>query len=336
MKKQHYMTEHERYKLEAFLQAKKPISWIAKEMGFCERTIYYEKKRGLTSQIRNPHGIPIDTIEYSAQKGQQIHRYNQTAKGRPLKIGNDYKYAEYLENKIIKERYSPAAALAAARKNGFTTNVCITTLYSYIEKQIFLKLNNKHLWVKSSRKQRTKAPERRIAHPKLPSITDRPYYINDRSEVGHWEMDLVVGKKGSSPVLLTLTERVTRQELIFKLPDKKAATVCSLFDQLEKKMPKFKEKFRSITTDNGSEFLVLEKLQKSIHGGKRFDVWYCHSYAAWEKGSNENHNRMIRRWFPKGTDFSKITKKQVAAVQNWMNNYPRRILNWNTPNEMTA
>lgn len=336
MKKQHYMTENERYKLEAFLQAKKPISWIAKEMGFCERTIYYEKKRGQTNQIRNPHGIPIDTVEYSAQKGQKIHRYNQTAKGRPLKIGNDYKYAEYLENKIIKDRYSPAAALAAAKKDGFATSVCITTLYSYIDKQVFLKLSNKHLWVKSSRKPRSEAPERRIAHPKLPSITDRPEYINDRSEVGHWEMDLVVGKKGSSPVLLTLTERVTRQELIFKLPDKKAATVCSVFDRLEKAMPKFKEKFQSITTDNGSEFLVLEKLQRSIYGGKRFDVWYCHSYAAWEKGSNENHNRMIRRWFPKGTDFSKISKKQVAAVQNWMNNYPRRILNWNTPNEMTA
>ena len=108
----------------------------------------------------------------------------------------------------------------------------------------------------------------------------------------------------------------------------------SVFDDLEKTMPDFKEQFRSITTDNGSEFLVLEELQRSIHGGKRFDVWYCHSYSAWEKGSNENQNRMIRRWFPKGTDFSKVTKKQVADIQEWMNNYPRRILGWNTPNEM--
>lgn len=336
MKKQHYMTREERYKLEAFLQAKKPIAWIAKEMGFCERTIYYEKKRGQTHLVRNPHGIPFDSIEYSADKGQQIHNYNQTAKGRPLKIDNDHNYAEYLEKKIIKDRYSPAAALAAARKDGFTTSVCVTTLYSYIEKRVFLKLSNKHLWVKSKKKDRAGDPERRIAHPKLPSIADRPEYINERSERGHWEMDLVVGKKGSLPVLLTLTERVTRQELIFKLPNKKAASVRGVFDDLEKKMPKFKEHFRSITTDNGSEFLVLEELQQSIRGGKRFDVWYCHSYSAWEKGSNENHNRMIRRWFPKGTDFSKITKKQVAAVQDWMNNYPRKILSWNTPNEMAV
>ena len=336
MKKQHYMTRDERYKLEAFLQAKKPIAWIAKEMGFCERTIYNEKKRGLTHLVRNPRGIPVDTIEYSADKGQQIHQYNQTAKGRPLKIGSDYNYADYLENKIIKERYSPAAALAAARKAGFTTSVCVSTLYSYIKKQVFLKLSNKHLWVKSKKKQRTGAPERRIAHPQLPSITNRPDCINERSERGHWEMDLVIGKDGKGPVLLTLTERVTRQEMIFKLPNKKAASVCSVFDKLEKTMPAFKDKFKSLTTDNGSEFLVLENLQRSINGGKRFDVWYCHSYAAWEKGSNENHNRMIRRWFPKGTDFSKVSKKQVAAVQEWMNNYPRKILGWNTPSEMTA
>lgn len=337
VKKQHYMTHDERQKLEVlYNNARLPVAKIAKILGFCRQTIYNEIRRGLVEVVKNPHGIPIDTTEYSAYKAEQLYRYAQTAKGRPLKIGSDHAYAGYLEQKIIRERYSPAAALAAARKAGYQTSVCVTTLYSYIDKKVFLDLSNKHLWVKSKRKKRAGTPERRIAHPKLPSITDRPEYINDRSELGHWEMDLVVGKAGSRPVLLTLTERVTRQELIFKLPDRKAATICSVFDKLERSTPRFKEKFQSITTDNGSEFLVLQDLQRSIHGGKRFDVWYCHSYAAWEKGSNENHNRMIRRWFPKGTDFSKVTKKRVAEIQNWMNNYPRKILGWNTPNEMIA
>ena len=275
-------------------------------------------------------------MRYSAHKAEQHHRYAQTAKGRPLKIGSDHAYAGYLEQKIIRERYSPAAALAAARKAGFTTSVCVTTLYSYIDKRVFLDLTNKNLWVKSRRKKRAAQPAKRIAHPKLPSITDRPQSVNERREYGHWEMDLVIGKKDTRAVLLTLTERMTRQELIFKLPDRKAATVCGVFDKLERSTPRFKEKFQSNTTDNGSEFLVLKDLQRSIHGGKRFDIWYCHSYAAWEKGTNENHNRMIRRWFPKGTDFTRISKKQVAAVQDWMNNYPRKILGWNTPNEMIA
>lgn len=337
MKKQHYMTHDERQQLEAlYNHAKLPVSQIAKILGFCRQTIYNEIRRGSVNVIKSPCGIEIDTTEYSACKAEKLYRYAQTAKGRPLKIGKDHAYAAYLEQKIIREKYSPAAALAAARKAGHQTSVCISTLYSYIDKRIFLNLNNKHLWMKSKKKKRTGAPERRIVHPKLPSITDRPYYINDRSELGHWEMDLIVGKAGSRPVLLTLTERVTRQELIFKLPDRKCATVCSVFDDLEKKLPDFRKRFQSITTDNGSEFLTYDKLRQSIHGGIRFDIWYCHSYAAWEKGSNENHNRMIRRWFPKGTDFSKVTKKRVAEIQNWMNNYPRKILGWYTPNEMVA
>ena len=94
--------------------------------------------------------------------------------------------------------------------------------------------------------------------------------------------------------------------------------------------------FRSITTDNGPEFLEYDLLRKSIYGGIRFDVYYCHSYAAWEKGTNENHNRMLRRWFPKGTDFSRITKKRIAAVQDWMNGYPRKILDWKCPAEVAV
>ena len=132
---------------------------------------------------------------------------------------------------------------------------------------------------------------------------------------------------------MTLTERRSRQEMIFKLADKKAATVRSVFDKLERNLPNFREQFRSITTDNGPEFLEYDKLVESIHGGKRFNVYYCHSYSAWEKGTNENHNRMIRRRFPKGTDFKRVPKRQIAELETWMNHYPRKILGWKTPLE---
>ena len=266
-----------------------------------------------------------DEKRYSAQKGQQTHNYNQTAKGRPLKIGCDHTYATYIEHKIIVDRYSPAAALAAAKRYNFQTHICVSTLYSYINKRVFLTLTNKHLWDKRRKKQKKDDTEKRIAHPKLPSIENRPAYIGQRSERGHWEMDLIIGKAETSPVLLTLTERYSRQELIFKLPDRKASTIRGVFDQLERQHKDFDQRFKTLTTDNGSEFMEYEKLCRSIHGGSRFQVWYCHSYSAWEKGSVENHNRMIRRFFPKGTDFSKISKKRIAAVQDWMNNYPRKI-----------
>ena len=137
-KKQHYMTYDERCKLEAFLKAGKSIAWIARTLGVSERTIYYEKRRGEVHLVRNPRGIPIDTIEYSADKAQQLHEYNQTAKGRPLKIGNDLAYANYLERKILEDRYSPAAALACAKAMDFTTSICLATLYSYIDNRVLL------------------------------------------------------------------------------------------------------------------------------------------------------------------------------------------------------
>lgn len=335
-KKQHYMTKDERYKLEAYLEAGKGVSWIARNLGFTRQTIYNEIKRGLCEQIKSKTGIYRDELHYSADKAQKFHDYNQTAKGRPLKLGNDFAYAEFLERKIIEDRFSPAAALAQARKEGFATSVCVATLYNYIDHGVFLHLTNKHLWVKSKRKKRGYHPVRRIAHPKLPLITERPERANQRLEYGHWEMDLVVGKAKSRAVLLTLTERKSRQELIFKLPNKQASSVRTVFDRLEAKLPDFRQRFRSITTDNGSEFLRYEELRQSIYGGIRFEIYYCHSYAAWEKGTNENHNRMIRRWFPKGTDFEEVSLKRIAEIQDWMNSYPRKILGWKAPNEMVA
>lgn len=178
--------------------------------------------------------------------------------------------------------------------------------------------------------------KRRVSHPGLPSIEIRPESIKQRTEPGHWEMDLVVGKANTKAALLTLVERMSRNILIFKLPDKKASSVKAIFDRLERIYPDFRKRFKSITTDNGSEFLRYQELRTSIHGRNRFNIYYCHSYSAWEKGTNENHNRIIRRWYPKGTDFTNITEKEIAVLQNWMNHYPRKVLGWSCPAEKAA
>ncbi len=333
MKKQHYMTWDERQQLEALRRAGLSVAKIANQLGFCRQTIYNELKLG-----EYDHEIDCGyERRYSAEIAEQKHRYAQTAKGRPLKIGNHQDYADFLEEKMMskadpRKRYSPAAALAAAKKEGYSIVISVATLYSYIEKGVFLHMTKKHLWMKP--KKQKKESVKRIAHPTLPSISNRPQEINDRKEIGHWEMDLVVGKKKTRSVLLTMTERVKKDEIIVKLPNRKAETVRNVFNRLERSMPNFKEVFKSITTDNGSEFLEYEQLQRSIYGGARFQLYYCHSYAAWEKGTNENHNRMIRRWYPKGTNFDRVSKKELAELQDWMNNYPRKSLGWKTPNEL--
>lgn len=332
MKKQHYMTRDERLQLEALRRAKVPVIQIARQMGFCRQTIYNELRRGAYQ-----HNVDYAYVtRYSADKAHGVHLLRQQNKGRELKLGHDRAYADFLERKILRDRYSPAAALAAARAEGFETCVCVATLYSYINKGVFYELSNAHLWEKPRRRKKSPGEVSRIVHAKLPSIEERPGYINERSEPGHWEMDLVVGPQESRSVLLTLTERVTRYEIIRKLPDRKAATIRKAIDQIERKTPNFKRIFKSISTDNGPEFLEYDKLVRSVRGGKRFEVYYCHSYAAWEKGTNENHNRMIRRFFPKGTDFAKVTHRQIAELQDWMNGYPRKRLGWRSPSELTA
>ena len=137
MGKQHYLTYEERLKIEAWLRAKAKVTWIASQIGCSRQTIYNEIKRG-----QYIHTCEYwDEVRYSADIAQQKTDYNQSAKGRPLKIGSDYAYADFLEQTILKKKYSPAAALAEARKHDFDKSICVTTLYSYIEKRVFAKLS---------------------------------------------------------------------------------------------------------------------------------------------------------------------------------------------------
>ncbi len=309
-KGQKIMSWEQRIRLEEKLRYKVPVARIARELGFSRQTIYNEIKRG-----RYLHTCDYwDEWRYSADKGQDWQDKKRIRKGRGLKIGRDRALSAFLERKILEEQCSPAVALELARREGYKTTLCVQTVYNYIDSGVFVKLTSADLLEKPKRKPKA-GGKSRIVHPDLPSIVDRPAKIEERLEYGHWEMDLVVGpQEGSGAALLTLTERKTRQELIFKLPDRRAASVRAVFDRLERKTPDFYQQFKTITTDNGPEFLEHDRLIKSVLGGRRFIVYYCHSYAAWEKETNEVHNRMIRRWFPKGTDFAKVSKAKEPLI----------------------
>ena len=160
-------------------------------------------------------------------------------------------------------------------------------------------------------------------------LEQRPDYINERQEPGHWEMDTVVGKKRTKARLLVLSERVTRREIIIRIKDGRAETVVAALDRLERIYgAAFYEIFKTITVDNGSEFADADGIERSARrkDAKRTTVYYCHAYSSCERGTNENINRMIRRQFPKGTDFDKVTAAEVKRVETWLNDYPREIL----------
>ena len=147
-------------------------------------------------------------------------------------------------------------------------------------------------------------------------------------------MDTVKGKRGETKsCLLVLTERKTRDEIITKLKDQTAASVVEALDRLERKWGEmFTKIFRSITVDNGTEFSDFEGLERSaLHEGElRTHVFYCHPYSSWERGSNENQNRLIRRHIPKGEDFDEKQDRDIEYIEAWINNYPRGIFDFRT------
>ncbi len=270
--------------------------------------------------------------QYSPDIAHEAYRANLTAKGAPLKIGSDHDLAEYIEYKIVYEHYSPAAVLGEikVKEITFETTICLHTLYSYIDKGIFLNLTNKHLPHKGKRKnKRTYKSVRPARAPRGESIENRPQEINDRSEFGHWEMDTVYSRKRSRRSLLVLTERLSRNEIIIPMKDRTAPSVIKAMDNLEKRYgARFKLLFRSITVDNGGEFSDCHSMERSIRGGKRTMIYYCHPYSSWERGSNENQNGMIRRPFPKGTNFNNVTNKRIAQAEEWLNHYPREMFGY--------
>ncbi|HRL56797.1 MAG TPA: IS30 family transposase [Lachnospira sp.] len=329
----------DRIRIEAWLRAKISVQEIADMLHVHRSTIYREIKRGQYEHLNSDY-----TVEkrYSPEIAQKHCDENLQVRGTQLKIGNDYKYAEYIEKKIIEENYSPEAVLGELRVQNrakdFSVSICIRTLYNYIDKGVFLNLTNKNLPVKRNKKRGYKKVRVQKRASVGTSIEERPEYIRDRKEFGHWEMDSVVGKRGKSKnTFLVLTERKTRNEIIFKLPDHSATEVVKAVDRLEITWGSmFSDVFKTITVDNGTEFSYFNELERSCTkpDEKRTKVYYCHPYSSWERGSNENNNKMVRRIVPKGTNFDSMTDDEVLDMQIWINGYPRRIHDYHSAAEL--
>lgn len=328
-----HLSQNDRIKMETMLNSGHKVVEVAEYLHVHRSTIYREIKRGEYTHRNSDY---TEETRYSSDLGQKNHDWNAQGKGRNIKIGNDRPLAEYIEEKIIEDKYSPEAALAAAAESGieFTTSISVRTLYRYIDKGIFLKLTNKDLPVKGKRKKHNKRVKVQKRASAGESIENRPDEVKDREIFGHWEMDTVKGKQGATKsCMLVLTERKTRDEIIVKLPDQKAASVVEAIDRLERKWgDMFTKVFRSITVDNGVEFSDYEGLERSVlhEGEKRTFAFYCHPYSSWERGSNENNNRLIRRHIPKGEDFDEKQDRDIEYIENWINNYPRGIFGFKT------
>jgi transposase, IS30 family len=181
---------------------------------------------------------------------------------------------------------------------------------------------------------RTRRPRRRgrqQRHPNrragLPNIALRPAVVNDRSEVGHLELDLIIGKNNRSALLCGL-ERVTRYGAILTLPEgyraeSVLAAMCELFDQIPPHLR------RSVTFDQGSEWADWRCLVEHYD----MAVWFCHPHSPWERGGIENFNGHARYWFPRGTDHNLVSAQRADEVTGFINTQRRRILGWDSPEQ---
>ncbi len=333
-----HLTETERYKIEGLLEGKKKVGEIALILRRDESTIYREINRGTVKQLR--HDLSEKEV-YRANVGQADYKKRGQNKERSLKIGKDKALEAYIRIKLVEEKFSPDAIIGQIKASGlvFTGIITTKTLYNYIDAGIFVGISNKNLWQKRNEKKRGYKTISRVntKNRDCRSIEDRPKKVETRVEYGHWEGDTVKGPQGSRASLFTLTERKTREEIIIKIADGTQESIKEAIDGLESKYGAgFKVKFKSITFDNGVEFLGWKLLEISLltSAEARTTVYFAHSYSSWERGTNENQNRMIRRFIPKGTNIANISDKEVQWIQDWMNNYPRKILGYRTANQM--
>ena len=343
-----HLTYEEREELEAIINRnnnktrKKRLNQrkIAERMGVSPSTLSRELKRG---KVILKDSLWREVVSYSAMKAQNDYDAKASGKGPYIKIGKNYELAEKIEYYILEKCYSPYATIERLKNDPSyqKTPISVRTLYNYIEDEFLLNVRKKDLprKGKTSKRKYTKVT-RRIRDVDAKRIDDRPEEADDRSELGHWEMDCIEsGRSKGKACLLVLAERKSRQTLIFKLRSQTQNQVQRQIDMLERKLglKGFRKKFKSITVDNGSEFLDWRNLEQSCiskRGKSRTRIYYCHPYHSWERGTNEQINGHIRRFIPKGCAISDHGSKEILKIQEWLNDYPRKILDGRSANEM--
>lgn len=196
-------------------------------------------------------------------------------------------------------------------------------MYSWIDK-VLMKTKNIDMVLKLKRKTNKNSKKNRKNKMALgESIETRPKEIEIREDFGDWEIDTVIGsKKKTDPVIITLTERKSRYELIIKIDSETNKAVEEGLSFLKDTNQLKKQVFKTITSDNGLELLSLTKICEYVK------IYYCHSYRSYERGTSENQHKLIRRFIKKSEEIGNYADRQIERIMNWMNNYPRNILGY--------
>ena len=338
----HHLTKDDRAKIQSLIEQKDKNgkrlfsnTYIANYLGVHKSTISRELRKRIKSKIIIRSG-KIKNKPYNAIDAQNDYIFKRGLSKGEYKLRKYPKMAKYIEDKINNDGWSPDVIVGYMKthnyfeKEGFC-KISVPTIYNAIRFGI--------ISVKIETMRRMKYDPKyeyhelkQVSESKIPySIENRPEEIDKRLIFGNFELDTVIGtKKGKHECLMTLTERKTRFEIIFKLQYKTADEVVKKFNQIKSFMKSnYNKVFKSLTTDNGTEFSSFLDIIKDTNT----KIYFCHPYCSGEKGTNERNNEIIRYFIPKGKKIENYTYDDINKIAEWMNNYPRKILNYKTPLE---
>ncbi len=308
----HYtqLTREERYQIYALKAAGHNQVEIAKIIGRHKSTISRELARN-----RGLRGYRPKQADRFAVKRRQIKVSSRISADVWMRV-----------EQLLREDWSPEQ-VSNWLQNEEDTRISHEWIYQYI-------LRNKqrggdlhcHLRCQKPRKKRYGASDRRGQLKGRVSIDERPALVDERSRIGDWEADTVIGQQGGA-VLVTLVERKTRLSVIGKAPNRTAQEVATVI--LQGLMP-LAAQVQTLTYDNGKEFAQHQEIAKELDA----DGYFAHPYHSWERGLNENTNGLIRQYFPKGKDLSDVTDADILTVMDKLNNRPRKCLGYKTPNQV--
>ena len=306
--KYHHLTSEQRYTIDVLLRQKKSRKEIAQTIGVSQSTLCRELKRN--SGQRGYH------YQQAHVKAADRQRRLQNYRNLTLEIRN------FIRTKMTEEQWSPAQIVGYLRRKGKPA-VCVETIYAYIRAD---KENGGELW-KHCRHQ-LKHRQRQVSAPYVAvqnrtMIDERPVDWNGATP-GDFEMDTIIGKDGKGAIV-TLVERNTNFTLARKLPEGKNAKALARAVILM--LLPYIGKIRSITTDNGSEFAEHLLIAKRL----KTKIFFAHPYSSWEKGCIEYHNKLIRQYIPKGTDFDLISDSMLKEITIKINRRPRMKLGFSSP-----
>lgn len=325
-KRFHHLTYNDRLTIDRMMRKKYHKQQIADCIGCSLATIYNELKRCTCEELDSD--LVLHTV-YNPDGAEALYRAKLKEKGFKPKLLKDKHYRKYVSHMIRVHKYSPQSILYEIKNGDYDFDIeikSVNTLYAAIDRGYIEDVTRSKLpYRKIKRKKKIKV-QKRVS--KGTSIEKRPEKVNAREEFGHWEMDCVVGKSTNRKTILALTERKTLKEIALVLKEHTTEEVVKALNRLEKSYgASFYKIFKSITVDNGCEFMDTENMEKALRRkGNRTKIYYCHPHCPSERGANEGQNKLIRRYFPKGSDFDKtLTLGKLRECEDWINIYPRKI-----------